>query len=298
MNTDFRGIRNVGALSLGLLAAGCYAPTPGPSYGQPPTARLDLAFTGGVDGAKGALRTATLWRTDRGPAESPNTPFIVGPGSQWVGDSALSLDGFVPEAAVYRSELVSDKPSGMAIGTVVVYADDNGSGSLELDGGDRIVGAAKDISLLYFWPSTYDQHGVESGRTLNPGYNLLWETTRPPPIGCTTCSAAFVDLRPIFVNSLMTIQLGAPVHLPNAMCLGEKTGTEEYNFPANSCANADRCPAGRIPQASSVECAVDRRSYLLKICDPGGGLCGETFCQYGWGVLAPGNPAPADWPCP
>lgn len=208
------------------------------------------------------------------------------------------------------------QPLTAAIAGFVVYADANGNGKLDLEGGyasspDQILGGKKDLILVYFRDGgtlDYEKLRDKSGILPGAGFNLAWTEGRWFPL------------------SAVELQLSASPKLPRAVCsysgssssgsggssdTGEPSSATPGAPPSGGSGSGPVALRNRYPAPGSpgLNCSPDGRSYsILTACPPPPpppvGLCASDYdtsypCAGGYGeTLANGTAVPEGWPCP
>lgn len=260
----------------------------------------------------------------------PPTPFSVGgEGGFAVGSptivtetpaSEMPEEGSAPTPESIRP--LADEVGGSitgdlraAVGGFVVYVDDNGNGKLDLDDDkgtyasspDKVIGGSTDFDLIYLTGGgavDYEKLRDETGVKPVAGFNLhlsnlgYWLSTND-----VSLKIGPNKLSPFVCAGISDVQLGDP---------------PVTDDPDKSSSNND--PSGSDTDGTQdiarIDCSSDGRTYWISTnapCDDTGnseapaaeGLCSSeqsqgscTEARYPGGSLEPGEPVPADWPCP
>ncbi|MBK7863952.1 MAG: hypothetical protein IPJ65_36160 [Archangiaceae bacterium] len=282
-------MRSEAVATFAVLLAACGTGAPAPDYDPPLlTLRGVLTQSGSVNASD--ARVALVWRR---PASS--LMLLYGGTAQQV-----SIRPEFPlrfELELHRlppREAMAEVFEGVraAVGTVLVYADDNSNGALDLldpgaktsDAIDHVLGTPADTTLLYV--------ESDSDPTSSSGFHLLRRPTQVPPYD----PGSFDELRLqapqlLPTDTVFDVPLTADPQLATEMCVG--LGEPDPNGVV--CAGA--CPTFSLPDDAVVHCSADRRSFTADACPPPGTLCARNGCMHTLGEWPEGEPRPGGWPC-
>jgi hypothetical protein len=214
-----------------------------------------------------------------------------------------------------------------ALGTLVVYADDDSNQQLDIvDPGipshDRILGAATDLDIFYLAagkPASSDWIGL---LPIAAGFSLTREPPhrdpKPGECGRFTAQGHFTQLCSSMSDSLpltiasgqaVTITLSDDPLLARYACrtFWGPLDYADWDKPSSGdlcdgggCTYCQgyQCPLDLPPAGVTPTCAPDGTSYVYKTCVDDAVLCGTRFCHFGHGERAIADPPPAGWPCP
>jgi len=283
----------------GLLAATCVALTgcgtgaANPEY-NPPYAVLHGAITGTTVPTPAEVRVALVWaRQNPDGIGELAVAQELGVRADFPVQFQLEVSQLPPEAAMNPApeEDFPDADFRYALGSIVVYEDLNGNGTLDLISLD----ATTTIDRVLGVP-THD-------------FVFYLEGTPPPPLSSTTETgtqeisfpAGFSILREdetkliavLPPSTVIEIELTAAPELARFMC--ENGGVAVSTGVGTTCTvmQPGDCP---LDPAANVACGADGLSYESKKCEQPG-LCTGVNCVHIEVDLAPGVTPPADWPC-
>lgn len=210
------------------------------------------------------------------------------------------VDAMIP---IDRSD-VALGPTAYAIGTLLVYEDTNGNGTLDpipaaaAASVDRVLGSPDRLTLLYLEggglpknpsaPRT-DEDSVEH----TAGFNLIFEPAEPSDdSSCTSDACSWTRQEP---STPLTIALTGDPRLTRSLC--EVSGGDGLSV-AGECSPClgEACRACPIADDAKIECRSDR-SFAAISC-PAQALCKDVLsCRLVMGQLDPSGEVPASWPC-
>jgi hypothetical protein len=272
-----------------LFAAACGTGSPTPEY-DPPLLTLHGAITGQTRVSEASV--ALVWRRGTDGGLLP-----------W--SSTLPLHLVAGAATHFELEVTSVPPSEAmaslspqvraAVGTLLIYADDNGDHALDLysadtklsETTDRVLGALVGQSIVY----------VEAPDTRTPARGFhLYQPVAVNAVGqdwLGTTGAPSPQL--LSASTELTVALSDEPQLPAPMCLGLTAGSAELPQGAPPCDG--NCPSYDLAPGSVVSCAADGHSFTSSMCPAPGSLCAVNGCIYRSGIWPQGSPEPTGWPC-
>jgi len=298
-----------------------------------------LTINGVIDGSTAVemppkVHVALLWQNDSTPGSNYGQQFVdVLPQFP----AAFSVDVNLPPNSQVVDRLQPSMALGIGVdpamswasGTLVVYADENENGKLDMVGPndppspDRVLGATTDLdvwALMSGKPAAADLVGIFP---VANGFSLVYEPPRrdPEPGECggfdanghrsDLCPTVFAQPSPQDPSTLVEhLTLADDPTLRGFSC-NTYWGQGEYPdwLQTNGHDVCDggvcrfcqgyQCPLD-LPQSPSdwVKCSDDKLSYVYKHCKPDSSLCGTIICHFGHGELQASDPVPAGWPCP
>ncbi|HEX9104260.1 MAG TPA: hypothetical protein VF997_18750 [Polyangia bacterium] len=324
------------ALVLGLVAAAAASSTACDPLATGSFRPPFITINGVIDGSTAAatpdrVRVALMWQNDQTPGQN-YADQLVDVLAQF--PAAFSVDVRLrPKAAVIDS-LPPAQPIGFgvdpamrwSVGTLVVYADDNRNGQLDVVGpgatsSDRVLAAATGFdvwSLASGKPAPAAFVGIFP---VAPGFSLVAE---PPPhepapgeCGHFSPEGHFTDLCPVataepqpldattFVEHLTLVDdarlqgyacnaFWGPIDYPDWLQAGAGDVCDGGACPF---CRGYQCPLDLPQPGDPVQCSSDKLSYVYKRCVDDAALCGTRFCHWGHGERLATDPAPPGWPC-
>jgi hypothetical protein len=296
-----------------------------------------VTINGVIDGSTAVempsrVHIALLWQNDATPGSNYGVQF-VDVVAQFPAAFAVPVN-LPPQPQVIDTlqpgqalGLGVDPAMSWAAGTLVVYADENSNGKLDVVGPndppspDRVLAATTDLSvwaLLSGRPAASDLVGIFP---VSNGFSLVYEPPRrdPEPGECGHFDAHghFSDLCPtIFATPSMTDPSALVEHLtltddPSLRGFtcntywgpGEYPDWDQTNghdvCDGGACrfCRGYQCPLDLPGPGDWVKCSADNLSYVYKHCAADASLCGTNICHFGHGELQATDPVPAGWPC-
>jgi len=277
-----------------LLCAGCGAAA-GRDYG-PPFATLFGVITSSEVQTPSEVRVALVWKKRDPEGNLLRAAQELAVKAEFPVRFRLDVNT-LPPAEVMNWRMVNgqlDPSFRYATGTLIVYEDLNGNGALDLLSSDaqtsvdRVLGTPERLSVFYVeGPSA-----PRTGPGAHAGYNLRREppTVDPQP-GAAVCTPTQVGEREYLpLSAEIPVALTGAPELSREMC-------ERVMPSSSSDGGSGSCAAPTVPQGAQLTCSADGMSYVYKLCQSSGGLCGRVSCDYGCARCSPGDPIPAGWPC-
>jgi hypothetical protein len=313
--------------------AGCDALAPGdyqPAY---------FSLTGTIVGATNVttprdVRIALLWQNDHSGGSNYAVQ-VVSVEASFPADFRLDVAKLPPPDVLYALSPADaslfggliDSNIRWAVGWVVVYADDNGNGQLDVVAPgetprDRVLAVASDVDLFYLasgQPAPLELAGIFP---VQSGFSLVREPPRRDPLPgecggfdsfghwADLCDARSDTLPgPIAAEHAMDLTLVDDAALGRFAC---STFWGPFEYPDFTRATAGQicdggacpycrgyaCPLDLPPAGVTVRCNGDGTAYVYKTCSDEPSLCGTRFCHFGHGERQPQDPLPPGWPCP
>lgn len=314
-----------------VVASGCGDPLATGSY-RPPYLTLSGRITAADVSTPPDVRIALLWQADHTGVQS-YAEQLVSVRAEFPVRFELGLTALPPAEVVHAVPSSTSFPDvdpalQWAVGTLVVYADGNGNGRLDVvptsdaTSPDTVLGAAEDLDVFYLvagQPAPAEWVGL---LPVAPGFSLVRE---PPPRDPRPgeCGRFTVDGHLTELCSQMTDTLPVPVDPrdPIELTLVDDPALQRYACgtfwgphdyadwalarPDEICDGPEcrfcrgyQCPLDVPPAGVPVTCNTDGTAYVYKTCSSDASWCGTRFCHFGHGERMAGDPAPAGWPCP
>ncbi len=275
------------------LCVGC-GQAAGPHF-NPPFATLFGVITSSSVPTPSEVRVALVWRKRDPEGNILRVAQELGVRADFPVRFRLDIDTLPPADAINvgMADGSVDPTFHYATGSLIIYEDVNGNGTLDLlptdavGTIDRVLGIPEHLSVFY----------VESSVPRSPtgsqrGFNLRREPPQvDPQPGAATCSPVTVGTRQYLpLSSEIQVALTADPELSREMC------ARTTPAPDGGCTGPS-CFPGLVPPGALVTCNPGGTSYVYKLCQPAT-LCASSSCDYGCGQRSPGDPIPPDWPCP
>jgi hypothetical protein len=297
-----------------------------------------VTINGVIDGSTASpmptsVHVALLWQNDATPG--------VNYGVQLVDvlakfPAAFSVDVNLPPERQVIDSLPTDQAISIgvdpamqwAVGTLVVYSDENRNGQLDIVGPndppspDRVLAATTDLdvwALLSGKPARSDFIGIFP--TAN-GFSLVsGDSLREPQPGecggfdanghrsdlCPTIFPALTSLDPAALVEHLTLSddprlqgftcnaFWGPGEFPDWLL---SDGHDVCDGGACRFCRGYQCPLDLPAPGIPVTCSTDKLAYVYKDCSDDLSLCGTRICHFGHGERQPTDAAPPGWPCP
>jgi hypothetical protein len=324
-------------LAVMLVCAGCGDPLASGSF-RPAYVSVSGNMTSST-ASTANLYVALLWQSDHGDGESylAQQVRVRSDVDQLV--FQLDVTERPPAAAIHalppgEQFLGIDPAMRWAVGTLIVYADDNDNGHLDfVDAAgqrspDRILAAADgfgdnaDLRIFYL-AAGQPADALWTGEfPVLPGFSLAREP-RPcdpapgdcggfaddthwadscepiPPKGTTLASGTFLQLKLVADDDLQRYackSFWGPLDNADWYLLPrEQIGDgPEYAYCVGT-----HCPLDAPPDGLADACSPDGTAYVYKRCTDDPKRCGTRFCHFGHGERRIEDPIPPNWPtCP
>jgi hypothetical protein len=292
------------AFALAVLFSACGNGAMGQGYG-PPYATLHGRITSATAAITSPdVRVALVWER---LSPLPGTSVLkvaqeLGVRAQFPVDFQIDVAQLPPEDAMNQvppdkaAQAGIDPSMRFALGTILVYEDTNGNGTLDLvplgsEPTDHVLGVPEDVAVFYI-EGPPPPSSAFMGFSLQRGFNLLRQPVLTLPTGCEqpTETGSF-SLLPL--STTIEIELTNQPELARFLCaadpaMGASGGT--------SMCIGGPCPLDLPPVGANVCCSTDGLSYQYRAC-PASSLCESAFCHYGSGQRVAGQPIPQGWPC-
>lgn len=315
-----------------LVAAGCDPLATG-SF-KPPF----VTINGVIDGSTAspmptAVHVALLWQNDATPGTNYSVQF-VDVLAQFPAKFSVDVN-LPPQPQVVDSlmadtalEIGVDPAMRWAVGTLIVYSDENHNGTLDMVGPndppspDRVLAATTGLdvwALLSGQPARSDFIGIFP---ISSGFSLVNEPPLREPLpgecGSFDATGHRSDLCPTILPD--PIAVDATTHVEH-LTLTDDPALQGYTcntywgpgeFPDWDQTNGhDICDGGAcrfcrgyqcpldLPQpGDKLTCSDDKLSYVYKRCRFDASLCGTLLCHFGHGERLATDAPPPGWPCP
>jgi len=250
-------------IALGL-CVGC-GQAAGPHF-NPPFATLFGVITSSSVPTPSEVRVALVWRKRDPDGNILRVAQELAVRADFPVRFRLDIDTLPPSDAINigtNADGSMDPTFHYATGSLIIYEDVNGNGTLDLlptdavGTIDRVLGIPEHLSVFYVESSL-----PRPSAGAQKGFNLRHEPS-------------IVDPHP---------------ELSREMC-ARTTPTPDGGCVGSSCSSIP------VPPGALVTCNGDGTSYMYKFCRPTT-LCASSSCEYGCGQRSPSDPVPPDWPCP
>ena len=293
-----------------------------------------VTIAGVIDGSTATampkdVHIAILWENDA----TPGSNYAVQPIDVLAQFPAAFRVPIVdrPDATVVNTlpaaraiDLGLDPAMSWAVGTLIVFADGNHDGLLNMtDAGlppspDRVLAA--DLDIFYLGSGRPAPSDFVDIFPITTGFSLVREAPQldPQPGDCGHFDAQghFQDLCQPTIGSIPVdvdnytehMTLADDSRLDGFTCTsywGPLEYPDFYLDPTNVCdggackfCRGYQCPLDLPPAGAPVTCSTDGLSYVYKTCVDDAELCGTRFCHFGHGERQAADPPPAGWPCP
>jgi hypothetical protein len=297
-----------------------------------------ITINGVIDGSTTAemptsVHVALLWQNDSTPGSNYSVQFVDVlahfPAAFSV-DVNLPpqpqvIDSLMPENAI---EVGVDPAMRWAIGTLVVYSDENNNGQLDIVGPndaaspDRVLAATTGLdvwALMSGKPARSDFIGIFPTTS---GFSLVNEPPlrEPLPGECGSfdgnghrsdlCPTVFPPPTPADATTLVEhLTLADDPALQGFTCNtywgpGEfpdwlqTDGHDACDGGACRFCRGYQCPPDLPQPGDKLTCSADKLAYVYKRCRFEPSLCGTLLCHYGHGERQATDAPPPGWPCP
>lgn len=280
-------------IALGL-CVGC-GQAAGPHF-NPPFATLFGVITSSSVPTPSEVRVALVWRKRDPDGNILRVAQELAVRADFPVRFRLDIDTLPPSDAINigtNADGSMDPTFHYATGSLIIYEDVNGNGTLDLlptdavGTIDRVLGIPEHLSVFYVESSL-----PRPSAGAQKGFNLRHEPSIvDPQPGASTCSPVPVGVREYLpLSSEIRVALDADPELSREMC-ARTTPTPDGGCVGSSCSSIP------VPPGALVTCNGDGTSYMYKFCRPTT-LCASSSCDYGCGQRSPSDPVPPDWPCP
>jgi hypothetical protein len=266
----------------------------GPSYAPP-----YVTFSGVVTSASietpSEVRVALAWKRRDPEGNLLRVAQELAVRAEFPARFQLDVTSLPPEEAMNLRKLPDgsgDPAFRYSTGTLLVYQDGNGNGTLDLlpidaqSTIDRVLGAPARLSVFYLERTP----PAEGGSGALPGFNLRLEAPQADPApGASPCASTSLGPQQYLpLGTEIEVALTGAPELSRQVC--------ERSPPAQNveCVG-DACPAPA--PGAEVTCSADGAAFVAKLCQPAGSLCGSVWCDFTCGRRSLAEPLPAAWPC-
>jgi hypothetical protein len=287
----------------------------GPDYTKT-LVTLNGTITSSAAAPSAPVRVALVWELAN---PQPGTGSLksaqeLGVRTQFPVDFQLDVNTLPPEEAMTSIDATKASAAGIdpnlryAYGTLLVYADTNGDGKLDLlpldaqSSTDEVLGVAQDLVVAYLEgtpPPASDFMGIQ----LSAGFNLLQQPAEGStgPTTCVGCAAPDAGSTDAPQFTLLPLSTQIPIALTAAPELARYLCEQDDLFASGGSAAAPSSgPGGAFvppPAGAQITCSADGLSFAYQVCPQGSSLCSSTPCTTGESSVAAGSTLPAGWPC-
>ncbi len=318
-------------LALGLVAAVAACDPLATGSFKPPY----VIIAGQIDGSTATemprdVHVAVLWQND------------VTPGSNY---AVLPIDVIAQFPAAFRVPIV-DKPAApvidtlqsdtalalgvdpamsWSVGTLVVFADGNFNGKLDITNPgdppspDLVLAADLDIfwlgagrpassAFVDIFPITSGFSLVRDPPQMDPApgdcghfdanghyTDLCGPTTAPVPLDIDSYTEHMTLTDDSRLQGYTCSAYWGPLEYPDFDLVSQDQICDGGACPI---CRGYQCPIDLPPTGVPVTCSLDNLSYVYKTCVDHAELCGTRFCHFGHGERLAADPPPSGWPCP
>jgi hypothetical protein len=320
-----------------LTLAGCGDPLASGAF-RPPYVTVSGRMTSDTPSA-GNLYVALLWENDHGDGVNYVAQQVAVRSD--VDQLAFRLDvSELPPAAAIHALPPGDPFFGIdpelrwAVGTLIVYADDNGNGQLDfVDAAgelspDRVLAAADgygdnaDLRIFYLADGRPADPLWTGDFPVAPGFSLARSPRAcdPAPGDCggfageqhwaDACAAIPPHGESLEPGSFVQLKLVEAADLQRYACRSFwgpldyadwslLTRAQIGDGPQFAYCVGTHCPLDTPPDGQADACSTDGTAYVYKRCRDDADRCGTRFCHFGHGERRVEDPIPAGWPtCP
>jgi len=329
-------------MRLGLVAAllalwGCGDPIASGSF-RPAYVTISGRMTSDTLSAAN-LYVALLWQSDHGAGVSYMAQQVAVRSDIEQLVFQLDVTELPPAAAIHAlppadAFLGIDGGMRWAVGTLIVYADDNGNGQLDLVDSagerspDRILAATDgfgdnaDLRLFYLADGKPADPLWTGEFPVAPGFSLAREPRAcdPAPGECggfdgdshwtDSCEPLPLEGETLPSGTFVQLKLVASDDLQRYACRsfwGPLDNADWYLIPREQIGDGPEfaycvgthCPLDLPPDGLADACSADGTAYVYKRCSDDATRCGTRFCHFGHGERRLEDPIPPGWPtCP